>query len=413
MTRPGDEIAHGREAGGRRRAPGERGPGGAGPGGAGPGGAGPGGAGPGDRAGSGHRHAAPNRKPPPLVRPRRWPRVALVLAAGAIGVGVTAGLLVRDSGGAGGRSQTTSVGTVPGPVGAAPSHPPGQGSATASAAARSSPGAAGSGSGTGSGAPGAAAGATGSERAGTGTAGGSGSGPVVVGPTGVPTAPAVPALRLTAGTVNLGSAQTTGSADLVADGGTFAFTVGSPPSWLTVSPLSGTVPTGQTEEIVVTIDRAAAPVGAVAATLPVRVPGGRGGGTLIVRASVAAGPTIGPPTVAPAVVYPAGCGAGAPIRPTVTVSVVDPVGLFGVSVDTTVPGGAPVTTDLTLGLASGSRSNWSGSLPASPAAGTVALDVVVTGLDGRQSQRAGSYPVSAGCPLTDAGAATPPVSPAG
>ncbi|MGF7237326.1 MAG: hypothetical protein ACQSGP_20535, partial [Frankia sp.] len=231
------------------------------------------------------------------------------------------------------------------------------------------------------------------------------------GPSGVPLAPVVPSLRLAAGTVNLGSAETTGTARLVADGGTFAFTVGAPPSWLTVSPLSGTVPAGQTEDVVVTIDRASAPVGAVAATLPVRVPGGQGGGTLTVRATVAAGPAIGTPTVTPTVVYPAGCGAGVPVRPTLTVSVVDPVGLFGVSVDTTLPGGTTQSTDLTLGLASGSRSDWSGSLPASQGAGTVSLDVVVTGLDGRQAHRAGRYSVSAGCPVADVGAATPPASP--
>jgi hypothetical protein len=214
---------------------------------------------------------------------------------------------------------------------------------------------------------------------------------------------------LTAQTVDLGSSQTTGTTHLLARGDSFAFSVGAPPSWLTVSPLTGTLAAGQTEEVVVTIDRASAPVGAADVNLPVTVRRGSGGGTLTVRATVAPGPAIGPATVTPTTVYAAACGAGAAVRPTLAVSVVDAVGLFGVSARATAPDGTTTSTDLTLGQASGSRSDWSGTLPASTRAGQVGLDVVVTGLDGRQAHRAGGYQVATGCPADSAGAAkTPP-----
>jgi hypothetical protein len=320
-----------------------------------------------------------------------------VLAAVA---GVSAGLIVNGAGTSRGRSETSSVGTVDGPVGAAASSPPARapatGRATASPAAGSAP------------APGASgvSGAAGHTGSSGGAAAVAGDRPR--GSTPGATAPAGPALTLTASTVDLGSAQTTGTTQLAARGANLAFTVGAPPSWLTVSPLAGTVPAGQTEEVVVTIDRSSAPVGAVAVNLPVTVRGGAGGGTLTVRATVAAGPAIGTPTLTPSTVYAAGCGAGAPVRPTLDVSVVDAVGLFGVSARTTAPDGSTASTDLTLGQASGSRSDWSGALPASARAGQVALDIVVTGLDGRESHRAGGYPVVTGCPADSAGVITPP-----
>jgi hypothetical protein len=217
-------------------------------------------------------------------------------------------------------------------------------------------------------------------------------------------------LSVTPSTAVFGDAETTTTVRIADSGPAATFAVGPPPGWLTVSPTSGTVAAGGSATVVLTLDRVEAPVGALSLSLPVTASpaptasAGTAAGTtptgttLAVTAEVAAAPAVGAQTFAPARVVVAGCPAPATTVTTLTVSVTDTVGIFGVNARVTLPNRAASTVALTLGEATGARSTWSGTLGPSPVAGTAAVDIVATGLDGRQTHASGTFVITSGCP---------------
>ncbi|OAA28260.1 hypothetical protein UG55_1006234 [Frankia sp. EI5c] len=332
------------------------------------------------------------------ILPIRWGRVIAALVA--VAVLVTGLVLVHGSG-------TGRPPAAADPVGAATTVTPAAGEAAAGAPTSAPPTA------SSSAAPAAGRPATEVLAGPSGAAGGrsvppdAGSSPTAGGqpaaprPAGSPGAggtpgnrPTGPAIDLSSSAVDFGEAESTISVDLVGVGTQPAqVRVGGTPAWLSVVPRAEVVAPGARVPLVVTLDRATAPPGPVTLAVPVAAVGGSGGGDLRITATVSGAPGL-TASAAPAEIVAATCADGAgPTQSTVSATVIDPTGVFGVEVRTRAADGTPATVPLGLVTADGDRSTWSGPIGPGPVTGTMDYTVVATDLDGRRSEVGGSIEV--------------------
>jgi hypothetical protein len=211
--------------------------------------------------------------------------------------------------------------------------------------------------------------------------------------------PTGPVLTVSRTRVDLGSVDSTDTVALT-DVGTQALTirVGSLPSWLSAVPRVTSLDPGYQTQLVITLDRAAAPVGAVDVQIPVAPAAGSGGGTIEVTGVVAAGPRI--LSVTPPALRAQGCAASAapaaspaPTSGALAVQVQDAVGMAGGTVAVTNPDGTTAVVPLRLGTTTADQSSWTAELgPAG--AGTLAYTVTVKDLANRTASRQGSLTVA-------------------
>lgn len=250
--------------------------------------------------------------------------------------------------------------------------------------------------------------------------------------------PAGPVLGLSTTRVDLGAVDSTWRLDLRGEGtAPVDVVVGRTPSWLAVVPNSPRVSPGASTALVISLNRAAAPVGAVDVSVSVDAGNGTGGGNLRITARVDGSPRIESATAAPARITRAGCpasaagsaataattgsrtdattvggtpdgtgtaaagtgaaqgaaaAAGSTDTTTVTVTAVDETGIQSARLTGTFPDGRALDQPLTLGPAAGDRTTWTASLVAQ-GTGTIAYTAVVTGITGRTAQASGSVTV--------------------
>jgi hypothetical protein len=208
--------------------------------------------------------------------------------------------------------------------------------------------------------------------------------------------PAGPVLSLARTSVDLGSVDSTDTVDLT-DTGTAAvdFRIGGGlPAWLTAVPRATHLESGYRTQLVVTLDRATAPVGQLSVPIEVTPAQGSGGGTIHVSAQVTSGPTI-VSVAAPNSLRPSACATDeAPATGTLTVQVQDPVGMAGGSVAVTGPDGQSTTVSLALATTTDDKSTWTARLGPSTA-GTLGYTVTVKDLNNRTASRQGSLAVGA------------------
>jgi hypothetical protein len=213
--------------------------------------------------------------------------------------------------------------------------------------------------------------------------------------------PSGPVLAVSRTRVDLGSVDSTDTVDLT-DVGTQALTIrlGSLPSWLTAVPRATSLDPGYQTQLVITLDRASAPVGAVDVQVPVAPAVGSGGGTIEVTGVVAAGPRI--LSVTQPALRDRACAASAapaaspaPTSGALAVQVQDAVGMAGGTVAVTKPDGTTAVVPLRLGTTTDDQSSWTAELgPAG--AGTLVYTVTVKDLANRTASQQGSLTV-AGC----------------
>ncbi|ADP79893.1 hypothetical protein [Pseudofrankia inefficax] len=206
--------------------------------------------------------------------------------------------------------------------------------------------------------------------------------------------PAGPVLTLGRTSVDLGSVDSTDSVDLTATGTTAVDLRigGGLPSWLTAVPRTTHLDPGFRTELVITLDRSAAPVGQISVPINVTVATGTGGGTIQVTGAVTAGPKI--LSVTPPSLRPQACATDqAPATGPLTVQVQDAIGMAGGTVTVTTADG---TTTLSLQLATSTddQSTWTASLGPAPA-GTLGYTITVKDLNSRTASQQGSFTVAA------------------
>ncbi|MBL7502371.1 hypothetical protein [Frankia nepalensis] len=205
--------------------------------------------------------------------------------------------------------------------------------------------------------------------------------------------PTGPALVLARTGVDLGSVDSTDSVDLSNTGSApLTVRVGALPSWLTAVPRASRLDPGYGTQLVITLDRVAAPVGRLDVPIEVTPASGGGGGTIRVTAVVTAGPRI--LSVTPPSLRAQDCATdGAPATGTLTVEVQDPVGMAGGTVAVTGPDGATATLALSLDSTIDDRSTWTAQLGPSPA-GVLGYTVTVKDLNNRVATHEGSLTVA-------------------
>ena len=204
-------------------------------------------------------------------------------------------------------------------------------------------------------------------------------------PTAPPTPPPPEPGRLVVGvgTVDLG-ATAASAAVAISNAG------GSPLSWSVADPDGpvsagggGTLEPGEQAELVVAVDRAAAPEGPVQASL--LVSSDRGEAVIDVIATVERAPVIGGVSFADPAVRVGGC---APRATTVSVAASDESTLT-LSLTVTGPGGRSTTST----MASSGAGSWSGPVGPFAAPGQAQVDVTATDARGNQAATARSLPV--------------------
>jgi hypothetical protein len=207
--------------------------------------------------------------------------------------------------------------------------------------------------------------------------------------------PAGPVLTLGRTSVDLGTVDSTDSVDLTATG-TAAVDLrvgGGLPSWLTAVARTTHLEAGFRTELVITLDRSAAPVGEVNVPISVTPATGSGGGTIRVTGEVTAGPKI--LSLTPPSLRPQACATDqAPATGQLTVQVQDPIGMAGGTVSATTPDGATTTITLQLSTSTDDRSAWTALLGPSTA-GTLSYTVTVKDLNNRSASQQGSLTVAA------------------
>ncbi|OHV57272.1 hypothetical protein [Pseudofrankia sp. BMG5.36] len=204
-----------------------------------------------------------------------------------------------------------------------------------------------------------------------------------------------PVLTLGRTSVSLGQVDSTDTVDLT-NTGTEAFTIrtGGAPSYLDATPRATRLDPGYRTQLVISLDRSAAPVGQLDIPITVAPVSGTGGGTIHVTAVVTAGPRI-LSAAAPSSLRAQACVTDqAPATGTLTVEVQDPVGMSGGTVATTAPNGATATVALQLGSTTDDRSTWTAQLGPSATAGTLAYTVTVKDLNNRVATKQGSLTVA-------------------
>jgi hypothetical protein len=211
--------------------------------------------------------------------------------------------------------------------------------------------------------------------------------------------PVGPALQLARTRVDLGPVDSSDAIQLTSAGTTAVdVRVGALPSWLTAVPRSSQIGPGATTDLVITLDRAAAPTGPLDVPVAVSPARGSGGATVRVTATIADGPRILAVTAAPASLRTEPCTAeGAATTAALTVRVQDATGMFGVGLVVRKADGQTSTTALELGPADGDQSTWTGALGPSASAGSLTYTVRATDLDRRTAEVSGSVTVVA-CP---------------
>lgn len=207
--------------------------------------------------------------------------------------------------------------------------------------------------------------------------------------------PAGPVLTIGRTSVDLGTVDSTDSVDLTASG-TAAVDLrigGGLPSWLTAVARTTHLEAGFRTELVITLDRSAAPVGEVNVPISVTPASGSGGGTIRVTGEVTAGPKI--LAVTPPSLRPQACATDqAPATGSLTVQVQDPIGMAGGTVTATTPDGATTTLTLQLSTSTDDRSTWTALLGPSTA-GTLSYTVSVKDLNNRTASQQSSLTVAA------------------
>jgi hypothetical protein len=218
----------------------------------------------------------------------------------------------------------------------------------------------------------------------------------------VPPRAAGPVLALGATTVDFGSVDATDSVTL-SNVGTQAVTVriGTLPSWLTAVAGTTTIDPGYQTDLVLTLDRASAPIGQLDVQIPVTAVAGSGGGTITVTGVVTGGPrilTVTPPSLAAGscatTARAAATATPATTTGAFTAQVQDPVGMAGGSITVTASDGTTTTLELTLIAASGDQSSWTVTLGPLPA-GVATYAVTVKDLNNRTVSQSGSLTVAA------------------
>ncbi|MBX6387837.1 MAG: hypothetical protein IRZ08_02345, partial [Frankia sp.] len=212
-----------------------------------------------------------------------------------------------------------------------------------------------------------------------------------------PLPPAGPALAIGRTSVDLGSVDSTDVVDLTNTGGApVDIRVGALPPWLTAVPGTTRLDPGFQTQLVITLDRAAAPVGTLDVAVSVTPARGTGGGTIRVSAHVAEGPEI--VSVRAPGLRPEQCATEeAPSSGQLTVEVRDVVGIFRGELVTTGPDGQTATVDLTLVDAVDDLSTWAAPVGPVAAGGEVRYTVTVTDLESRVARESGAIAVPA-CP---------------
>jgi hypothetical protein len=211
--------------------------------------------------------------------------------------------------------------------------------------------------------------------------------------------PSGPVLRLSRTVVDLGPVNSSDTVELVGAGtAPVDVKVGATPSWLRAVPESVRVAAGATVRLKITLDRAAAPIGRVDVSVPVTPIRGTGGGRIRVTATVQHGPQVVSTHAAPVPLRAMPCPAEkGPTVAVVSVTVVDPTGVFDVGLVTHLPDGSSTTTALTLNDASGDRSTWTGGIGPARATGTATYTATATSITGRRAAAGGSVAVEP-CP---------------
>jgi len=205
-----------------------------------------------------------------------------------------------------------------------------------------------------------------------------------------------PVLTLGRTAVNLGEVDSADTVDLT-NTGTESFTVkiGGVPAYLTATPRATRLDPGFRTQLVLNLDRSAAPVGQLDIPITVTPAVGTGGGTVHVTAVVTAGPKILSVT-GPSSLRAQSCATDqAPATGTLTVEVQDPVGMAGGSVALTAPNGTASTVTLQLGSTTDDRSTWTAAVGPSASAGALGYTVTVKDLSNRVATRQGSLTVAA------------------
>ncbi|WP_045875533.1 hypothetical protein [Pseudofrankia sp. DC12] len=207
--------------------------------------------------------------------------------------------------------------------------------------------------------------------------------------------PAGPVLTLGRTSVDLGSVDSTDSVDLTASG-TAAVDLrigGGLPSWLTAVPRTTHLDPGFRTELVITLDRSAAPVGQISVPIDVTAAKGSGGGTIQVTGSVTAGPKI--LSVTSPSLRPQACATDqAPATGPLTVQVQDAVGMAGGTVTVTAADGTTTTLALQLASSTDDQSTWAALLGPAPA-GTLSYTISVKDLNSRAASQQGAATVAA------------------
>jgi len=205
-----------------------------------------------------------------------------------------------------------------------------------------------------------------------------------------------PALSLGRTSVDLGQVDSTDTIDLTNTGSTaFTVRIGDVPSYLTAAPRVARLDPGYRTQLVITLDRSAAPVGQLDIPVSVTPSAGTGGGTVHVTAIVTAGPKI-LSVNAPSSLRAQACATEqSPATGPLTVEVQDPVGMSGGSVTVTAPNGTATTVALQLGSSADDRSTWTAQLGPSTDPGTLALTITVKDLNNRVASQRTSVTVAA------------------
>jgi hypothetical protein len=206
-----------------------------------------------------------------------------------------------------------------------------------------------------------------------------------------------PILTLGRNTVDLGNVNSTDSVDLT-NTGSAALDLriaGGLPAWLTAVPRTTHLEAGFQTQLVITLDRSAAPVGSFDIPIALSAAKGSGGGTIHVTGQVSGGPRIVSLTPPAALVASACATDQAPAAGSLTVQVQDAIGMAGGTVVVTTPDGQSSTVTLKLVTTTDDQSTWSAPLGPS-AAGTLGYAVTVKDLNDRTASQQGSLGVG-GC----------------